>query len=109
LRTNNRETAVDRATVIALLNQHRAELARLGFLSISVIGSTARGEETDASDIDLAITLTPGERGFAHFERMDRLKERVAAMLGRPVDLIEEPSPSPRIQTAIERDRVRAF
>ncbi|MGO9487144.1 MAG: nucleotidyltransferase family protein [Rhodomicrobium sp.] len=76
---------------------------------MSLSGSTVRGEETDASDIDLAVTLTPGERGFAHFERMDRLKERVAAMLGRPVDLIEEPSPSPRIQRAIERDCVLAF
>ncbi|MGO9173457.1 MAG: nucleotidyltransferase family protein [Rhodomicrobium sp.] len=100
---------MNRATVIALLNQHRAELAGLGFLSISIIGSTARGEETDKSDVDLAVTLTPGERGFAHFERMGRLKEQVAAMLGRPVDLIEEPSPSPRIQRTIERDRVRAF
>ena len=100
---------MDRATVIALLNQHRAELAELGFLSISIIGSTARGEETGESDVDLAVTLTPGERGFAHFDRMDRLKDRVSALLGRPVDLIEEPSPSSRIQKAIERDRIRAF
>ncbi len=100
---------MDRATIIALLDQHRAVLAELGFLSISIIGSTARGEETHESDVDLAVTLTPGERGFPHFERMDRLKERMTAMLGRPVDLIEEPSPSPRIQMAIERDRVRAF
>lgn len=100
---------MDRATVIALLKQHRAELAELGFLSISIIGSTARGEATEESDVDLAVTLKPGERGFAHFERMDRLRERLAEMLGRPVDLIEEPSPSPRIQRTIERDRVRAL
>ncbi len=100
---------MDCATVIALLNHRRAELDGLGFLSISIVGSTARGEETDASDVDLAVILTPGERGFAHFDRMERLKTLVSEVLGRPVDLIEEPSPSPRIQKAIERDRVRAF
>lgn len=101
--------AMERATTITLLKQHQAELIELGVLSVSVIGSTAREEATPLSDVDLAVTLTQGKRGFAHLERMDRLRARIAEMLGTSVDVIEEPSPSQRIQQAIEQDRVRAF
>jgi len=100
---------VDRATVIALLKQHQAELVELGVVSLSIIGSTARQEATSASDVDLAATLTPGPRGFAHLERMDQLRDRLGKMLGCAVDVIEEPAPLPRVQRAIEQDRVLAF
>ena len=100
---------MNRATVIAMLRRHQAELADLGVVSLSIIGSTARQEATSASDVDLAATLTPGPRGFAHLERMDQLTDHLRKMLGCAVDVIEEPSPSPRVQLAIERDRVLAF
>jgi predicted nucleotidyltransferase len=100
---------LNRAAVISKLQQHRAELGELGVVSLSLIGSTARGEDTAASDIDLAVRLTPGKRGFAHLDRLDRIRARLSGMLGCAIDLIEEPSPSPRIQRAIERDRVLAF
>jgi predicted nucleotidyltransferase len=100
---------VNRAAVVTLLKRHQAELVALGVVSLSLIGSTARGEETAASDIDLVVRLTPGKRGFAHLERLDRVKERLVGILGCAVDLIEEPSPSQRIQRAIEQDRVLAF
>jgi uncharacterized protein len=100
---------IDRNTVIASLKQHQAELTELGIVSLSIIGSIAREEATSASDVDLAATLTPGRRGFAHLERMDQLRERLGKMLGCAVDVIEEPSPLLRVQRAIERDRVLAF
>ncbi|HEY7243677.1 MAG TPA: nucleotidyltransferase domain-containing protein [Xanthobacteraceae bacterium] len=100
---------MDRSTVLALLKRHQAELVELGVVSLSIIGSTARQEATSASDVDLAATLTPGPRGFAHLERMDRLRAHLSKMLGCAVDVIEEPSPLPRVQRAIERDRVLAF
>jgi predicted nucleotidyltransferase len=40
---------------------------------------------------------------------MDRLKKRLTEILGQPVDLIDEPSPSLRVQREIDRDRVLAF
>ena len=73
---------MDRKTVIALLKRHQAELTELGIVSLSIIGSTAREEATTVSDVDLAATLTPGPRGFAHLERMDQLRERLGKMLG---------------------------
>ena len=77
--------------------------------AIHLIGATARQEATSASDVDLAATLTPGPRGFAHLEWMDQLSDRLGKMLGCAVDVIEEPPPSPRVQRAIEQDRVLAF
>jgi predicted nucleotidyltransferase len=100
---------MDRQTAITLLKHHRAELAELGVLSASLIGSTARDEATATSDVDVAVKLAPGPRGFAHLERLDQLKQRLAAMLGCGVDVIEEPAPSPRVQRNIEQDRVLAF
>jgi uncharacterized protein len=98
-----------RETAIALLKKNQAHLNELGVRSVSVIGSTAREEATALSDVDLAVTLTPGERGFPHLERMEQLRQRFSEILGVAVDVIEEPAPSRRIQDAIDQDRVRAF
>jgi uncharacterized protein len=98
---------MDRTAVIAALKHHEAELRQLGVARLSLFGSAARDAAGETSDVDLAVTLTPGRRGFAHLERMNYIKARLAAILGRPVDVIEEPAP--RVQRAIDRDRVLAF
>lgn len=100
---------MDRASVIAELRRHEAELRGLGVVRLSLFGSTARGEASEQSDVDLAAELEPGPRGFAHLERLTALRERLATLLGAPVDLIEEPSDRPRVQSEIDRDRFLAF
>lgn len=100
---------MNRQIAITLLKQHRAELSELGVMTISLIGSMARDEATPMSDIDLVVKLTPGQRGFAHLDRIDHLKQRLSEIFGCSVDVIEEPSPSRRIQQNIERDRILAF
>jgi uncharacterized protein len=100
---------MDRTAVIAALKDHKVELKKLGVLRLSLFGSTARGEATRRSDIDLAVKMKPGPRGFARLERLESIKDRLAEILGARVDLIEEPSDRPRIQQAIDRDRVLAF
>ncbi len=99
-----------RQVALAILKAHAAELRALGVTSLSLFGSTARDEASDRSDIDIAVTLLPGpEKGFAYLGRVDDLKERLAAMLEHPVDLIVEPTSRPRIQHEIDRDRHLAF
>jgi predicted nucleotidyltransferase len=100
---------MDRAAAIAALKCHEDELKELGIIHAGLFGSTAREEARETSDVDIAVTLTPGPRGFAHLERMDRIKARLSAIIGAPVDVIEEPAESRRVQQAIDRDRVLAF
>jgi predicted nucleotidyltransferase len=100
---------MQRDVVLSLLKHHQSELTALGLLSVAIIGSTARGEARDDSDVDLAVRLSEGPRGLAHLRRLDDLSRRLAAILGCPVDVIEEPAAKPRLQREIDRDRLRAF
>lgn len=100
---------MNRAKVIATLKCHAAELRELGIVRLSLFGSTARGEASRDSDVDLAVVLTSGPRGFAHLDRLDKIKDRLQAILGVSVDVVEEPSDRPRLNEEIEKDRVVAF
>ena len=104
-------TRMDRNAIITKLRDSEAELRELGVVSLSLFGSTARGDDSEKSDIDVAVTLDPAAtpRGFYYIGRLDELKERLEAALGRPVDLVTEPARKLRFQKEIDRDRVRAF
>jgi predicted nucleotidyltransferase len=74
-----------------------------------VFGSTATGSGTQDSDVDVAVRMVPGPRGFRRLEQLDTIQARLSQLLSRPVDVVEEPARSPRVQDAIERHRVPAF
>ena len=82
----------------------------MGVERVSLFGSIARGDADDRSDVDLAVLLGRNfsTGGFDYFARIEDLKDELAAIVGRPVDLVEEPVRTPRLQAAIERDRVIA-
>jgi predicted nucleotidyltransferase len=82
-----------------------------GVQAITVFGSVARDDASDASDVDLAIRVGAGfsSGGFDYFGRMEALRERLCDLLGRDVDVVEETTVSPRLREAIQRDGVRAF
>ncbi|MGO9472156.1 MAG: nucleotidyltransferase family protein [Rhodomicrobium sp.] len=103
--------SMDRNAIIATLRGREAELRALGVVSLSLFGSAARGDATEESDIDVAVTLDPAAtpRGFYYIGRLDELRDLLEAVLGRPVDLVPEPVEKPRFQQEIDRDRVRAF
>ena len=98
-----------RTAVLEALKSHELELRKLGIVRLSLFGSTARGEASKRSDVDIAVQMKQGPRGFARLERLEAIKDRLAEILGASVDVIEEPSDRPRIQQEIDRDRVLAF
>lgn len=100
-----------RDEIIALLRAHEAELKSVGIEGVRVFGSVARGEATDASDVDLIVRLRPEMRegGFAYFGRLDELANRLGGMLGCHVDLVAEPVRKARLRQQIEREAARAF
>ena len=78
-----------------------AELCRrYGLARLEVFGSFARGEECPDSDVDLLYTLE-ADRSLGW--EIEDLSDSLAALFGRPVDLVSRRSLHPVI-----RDRVVA-
>jgi predicted nucleotidyltransferase len=97
--------------IIATLRAHEDELREAGVTSLSLFGSFARGGAQAASDVDVLVRLADDVKhdGFAYFGRLDRLRQRLEAILDRHVDLIAEPIHKERLRREIEKDRVLAF
>lgn len=102
---------MDRDAIIGRLRRHEAEFRKLGVESLSLFGSVARGENTESSDVDLAVKLDHARmpRGFLYAGRLEELREMLEGTVGRPVDVVPEPVRRRRFQEKIDRDRVLAF
>ena len=101
----------DRSTVLRTLRSLEPELRAQGVRHVSVFGSVARGEETPASDIDLALDLAPGAAptGFQFVTYVERLKVRLASVLSRNVDVVILPARRRELQDALSREAIAAF
>jgi uncharacterized protein len=100
-----------RSELLGILRAHELELRARGIEAITVFGSVARGEKAATSDVDLAVR--PGEGfssgGFDHFAQMEALRERLVALIGCDVDLVEQPAARPHLRQVIEQEGLRAF
>jgi hypothetical protein len=101
----NREQAITR------LRAHEAELRAAGVERLSIFGSVARGDATEASDVDIVVRLSPdaSQGGFTYFGRLDEINRRLEQILGGPVDVVTEPVRKERLRQAIEREAALAF
>ena len=99
-----------RDQVICALKAHEAELRANGVLSVSLFGSTARGE-SNPGDVDLAVSLGENfsQGGFRYFGLLEDLEQYLTQLLGCKVDVVEEPVRKDRFQEEIHRDRALAF
>jgi hypothetical protein len=97
--------------IIAKLRDHERDLRAAGISSLAVVGSVARGEADEDSDVDILVRLAPDAhtRGFAYFGHIDALTRRLEAILGRPVDLIAEPIRKDHLRRRVQKDRAVAF
>jgi uncharacterized protein len=97
----------ERQRVIDLLRRREDELRARGLTRLALFGSTARGDVGPQSDIDLLIEVDPESR-FGLFAFLD-LKDDLARLLGRPVDLAFPDALRPRLRVAVLRDAVEVF
>jgi uncharacterized protein len=95
-----------RNEAILLLQKHEADLKRLGVEQLYLFGSTAQGEASDESDVDLFFDHEKGKLSL--YELMD-VKERAASILGRKTDIMTRRSLHPRLRQRIEETAVRLF
>ena len=97
---------MERAEAIARLKEHEAELKRLGVEHLYLFGSTARGEASPDSDVDLFFDYEKGKLGL--FQLMD-VKERASSILGRKADIMTRDSLHKGLRERIEAAAVLVF
>ncbi len=94
-----------RDEALKVLSEHKTELRlKFGVKSIAVFGSTARGEVTSQSDIDVLVEFdpvaSPSLLDFIH------LKHFLSDELNGEVDLVEKYSLIPELRDAILAESV---
>lgn len=102
---------MDRVQVIATLRAHESELKAAGIVRLSLFGSTARGEASQDSDVDIAVGLSEdfSTGGFDYFWRMEQLQEHLSRLLGCHVEVVAEPVRKASFQKEVDQDRALAF
>ena len=96
--------------VLAALRAHEPELRACGIEGLSLFGSLARGDDDSHSDVDIAVRVgTVTGSGFAYFARLQDLQERLGRILDSSVDMVTEPVRNPKLQRALEAERIVAF
>ena len=98
---------MNRQSIIAVLQENRAELNRQGVLHAALFGSAARGDAGHGSDIDIMIDLDPDVR-LGVFEYVG-LKEYIASLFDGPVDVVNREGLKPYVKPAAISDAVYAF
>lgn len=94
---------LDQKTIIQFLQTHLKEL-RLNYHinKIGLIGSFARQEQTENSDIDLLVEFEPGIENL--FELKIALKQYIRANLHRDVDICREKYIKPYIKESLLKE-----
>jgi predicted nucleotidyltransferase len=98
---------MDKASVIAKLREHEPELKAAGIVRLSLFGSVARGEANARSDVDLMAEFD-ATREFSLLDRVYR-ENRLADILGVPVDLAPTKSLKDPVREQATREAVLAF
>jgi predicted nucleotidyltransferase len=94
---------VDQEQIIERIRAHRGRLTELGVSSLSLFGSVARGEATEASDVDLLVRF----EDRATFDRYMDLKLFLEDLLGRRVDLVTEKALREEVRPRVEQELLR--
>ncbi len=87
--------------VLATLQRLKSEFStRFSVSRIGIFGSVARGEQTEASDIDILVELSRPVGFFTFVE----LEEYLSLCLGAPVDLVTPDALKPLIREQVTAD-----
>ena len=93
------------------INRYEPEIRRLcQFLAVRnlyLVGSAARNDFAENSDIDILLEF---ERDENRFDRYFTLKEKLEELFGRKIDLIEaEAVNNPYVKKNLQKDRVLVY
>ena len=92
-----------RDETLTLLRAHKAILVqRYGVVDIALFGSTARGEATSGSDMDILIRFD----GPATSKRYFGVQFYLEDLMGVPVDLVTDKALRPELRPYVEREAI---
>jgi predicted nucleotidyltransferase len=97
----------DRQEIIDRLRQNEAALRARGVSHAALFGSRARGDNRPDSDIDIMIEVDPAA-GIGVYEYV-ALKDYIAALFDRPVDVVSREGLKPYVKPAVTTDAIYAF
>jgi predicted nucleotidyltransferase len=97
----------DRQEIIDRLRQNEAALRARGVSHAALFGSRARGDNRPDSDIDIMIEVDPAA-GIGVYEYV-ALKDYIAALFDRPVDVVSRDGLKPYVEPAVTTDAIYAF
>jgi len=98
---------VDRDLVIAKLREHEPELRAAGLIRVRVFGSTARGEASRESDVDLLVDFDPLRK--QSLVTVGSLQSRLSDILDVRVDLSAADWMREPVRTAAAEEAILAF
>jgi len=92
-----------REEILAILQQNCEAIRAYGVRRLGLFGSYARGEATDASDLDFVV-----EFATKSFDAYMNLKEFLEAFSQRRMDLVLADATKPRLRTTILEEAIHA-
>jgi predicted nucleotidyltransferase len=98
---------MDSSKAIKTLRRSEHALRQRGVRHAALFGSVARGDDNADSDIDIMIEFDPDAR-VTVFDYVD-LKEYIAGLFDKPVDVVNRDSLKSRIRPVATADAVYAF
>ena len=91
--------------VLEFLRTHRQSLrSDFRIVKLGLIGSLARGEQTEESDIDLLVEFEPNTDDL--FGKKMKLKDLLRASLHRNVDICREKYVKPHIKSYLLKEAI---
>ncbi|MGP9813033.1 nucleotidyltransferase family protein [Rhodopseudomonas sp. NSM] len=98
---------MDRIIALDILRRSQPALRARGVRRAALFGSVARGDDRTGSDIDVMIEIDP-EAHVTIFDYAD-LKDYIAGLFDRPVDVVNRAQLKPHIAPAADADAIYAF
>jgi len=93
--TNNKQQ------VLSLIQNNKQAFLAFGAMRVGLFGSFMRGEQADASDVDLLVEFLPGQKNYRNLLGTAGLAEK---LMGREVDVLTPESISPNLIPYIEKE-----